>query len=154
MNEVGCFLSKDLKSLLRPPRNLLVTFDQLEKLGLRKSDTVANAEFLEKVFGDSHAGLQRECVLGIQLLCGNDLVEILPAAMHQLFEAVTLLAEPVRDNRFLTHGQILVIDHLAEGICPLLENGQVDPSQENADHRTPKRTTKEVTFPSELTPIL
>src|SRR3989339_565389 len=122
--------------------------DEFEKLGLRKRDPVTSTELLQKIFGNTHAGFQSECVLRIQLLSHDDLVEILSAAMHQLFEAITLLAEPVCDNRFLTHGQVLVIDHFAERVCPLLKNGQIDPPQKDADHRTPKRTTEKVTLPS------
>ena len=105
--------------------------DEFEKLDLRKRDTVTSTEFLQKIFRDTHAGFQSECVPSIQFLGCDNLVEILPAAMHQLFEAITLLAEPVGDNRFLTEGQVLVINHFAEGIRPLLKNGQVDPSQKD-----------------------
>ncbi len=102
--------------------------DKFEKLDLRKRDAVTSTELLKKIFGNAHAGFQSERVLRIQLLGRDDLVEILSAAMHQLFEAITLLAEPVCDNRSLTKGHVLVIDHFAERICPLLKNGQIDPS--------------------------
>lgn len=100
-----------------------MSLDEFEKLGLRKWNAVTSTEFLRKIFGNAHAGFQSEHVLRIQLLGHDDLVEILCTAMHQLFEAVTLLTEPVRDNRFLTEGQVLLIDHFAEGVCPLLKNG-------------------------------
>lgn len=122
--------------------------DEFKKLDLRKRDAMTSTKFLQKVFGDAYADFQSECVLRIQLLGHDDLVEIFSTAMHQLFEAITLLAEPVCDNGFLTKGQVLVIDHFAERVCPLLKNGQIDPSQEDADHRSPKRMTEKVSLPS------
>src|SRR3990167_10278639 len=112
-----------------------------EELNLRKWNAVTRTEFLQKIFGNTHAGFQSECMLRIQLLSHDDLIEILSAAMHQLFEAITLLAEPVCNNRFLTHGQVLVIDHFAERVCPLLKNGQIDRSEEH---------TSELQSPSNL----
>lgn len=88
--------------------------DKSEELDLRKRNAVTSTELLQKIFRNTHARLQGEGVLSIEFLGSDDLVEILATASHEILEAVALLAEPVRDDRFLTERQVSVVDHIAQ----------------------------------------
>lgn len=120
--------------------------DESEEFDLRKKNAVTNTEFLQKIFGDAHTRFQGEGMLSIQFLSCHDLVEILMAASHELLEAVALLTEPMCDDRFLTEGQLSVIDYIAQRVRPFLQDGHVDAAQVRSDHRSSKSATEEVSF--------
>ena len=118
-----------------------------KEIGFGESDTLTKAKFLEQILGNPQAGFERESMVRTQLFGRGDLIQMLPAALHQFFKAITFYAEPAINSRLLARSQVFVVDCLAEGTYPLLESGQTDPPQEHADHRPAKSAAQKVAFP-------